>query len=107
MKKLAVYAVATLTCATLLVVASPVRECKCKNIPLFGCVKVVNSQHADFRVRVVDSQHADLRVKTVSSSPRSCGEWQFVDSHPDFTVRFVDSHADFTIRYVEHHSGMQ
>ena len=70
--------------------SAPLTGCRCKDIPLYGRVRVVD-HHADFLVRVVE-HHADLHVKKVSS-------------HPDFTVRFVDSHEDFSIRLVDHHPG--
>ena len=81
----------------------------CKGIRLAGRVRVVSS-HENFRVRVVSS-HEDLRVRRVdhtgASASFAVGEWKFVDSHPDFTVRFVDDHADFTIRYVDSHPGVR
>lgn len=81
----------------------------CKGIRLAGRVRVVSS-HENFRVRVV-SFHEDLRVRRVDHSGPSAsfavGEWRFVDSHPDFTVRLVDDHEDFTIRYVDSHPGVR
>ena len=79
--------------------------CTCKGKKLYGKVKVVNSG-ADFDVRVVDS-FADLDVKVVSSSADECGEWEFVDSFPDFTIRFVDSFSDFDIRFVGSFPGVR
>lgn len=79
-----------------------------RGIRLAGRVQVVSS-HEDFRVRVVSS-HEDLRVRQVehtgSSSSFAVGEWRFVDSHPDFTIRIVEDHPDFTIRYVDSHPGV-
>lgn len=92
-----------LAASLLLASSAPLTGCRCKGIPLYGRVRVVD-HHADFLVRVVE-HHADLHVKKVSSHPDRCGLWQFVDSHPDFTVRFVDSHEDFSIRFVDHHPG--
>ena len=59
-----------------------------------------NIHNADFEVKVVHV-HADLNVKKVESLPLICGEWQFVEFAPDFTIRYVSSHPDFTIRYVD------
>lgn len=83
---------------------SPVKDCRCKGIPLHGRVRVVDG-NADFTVRVVTSALADLSVRRVTSYPNECGEWQFVNDFSDFTVRFVDGSADFTIRYVDSYSG--
>ncbi len=78
-------------------------DCTCNGIPLKGKVKIVTS-YADFEVKVVDS-YADMKVKTVSSYPDNCGEWEFVDSYPDFTIKFVDSYPDFTIKFVDSYPG--
>ena len=84
---------------------SPIVNCKCKGIPLYGRVKVVK-YHADFNVRIVERM-ADLNVRKVKSLPLSCGEWQFIETgHPDFTIRIVDFHPDFTIRFVDYHPGV-
>lgn len=66
---------------------------------LAGRVKVVDA-FADFDVKVVKA-FPDLNVKVVDCFADDPGEWQFVESHPDFTVRFVDGFPDFTIRYVD------
>ena len=47
----------------------------------------------------------DLKVKTVDSFADACGEWEFVDSFPDFTVQFVDSFPDIKIEFVERFPG--
>ena len=78
--------------------------CKCKDIPLFGYVRVVDS-FEDFTVRVVDS-FEDLDVDTNIRIPDTCGEWVFVKSHEDFTIRYVDSFEDFTIRFVNDFPGI-
>ena len=83
---------------------SPIVNCKCKGIPLYGRVKVVKHP-ADFDVKVVKFA-ADIDVKKVELLPTRCGEWQFVDISPDFTIRFVDTHANFSIRYVDTHPGV-
>jgi hypothetical protein len=56
-------------------------------------------------VKVVNA-FEDLKVKTVSSFPDDCGEWQFVDSFPDFTIQFVDAFSDFTIQFVDAFPGV-
>ena len=67
-------------------------------IKLCGKVKVVKS-FADIKVQVVKS-FPDLKVKRVNAFPDQIGEWQFVDSFPDFTIQFVDSFPDVKIQYV-------
>jgi hypothetical protein len=80
-------------------------DCKCKGIPLYGRVKVVD-YNADFKVQVV-KYLPDLKVQKVERLPDKCGKWQFVERHPDFTVQFIDQNhvADFKIQYVESHPG--
>ena len=85
---------------------SPVtKDCKCQGKVLKGKVKIVNS-FPNFKVKVV-SAFEDLKVKSVSSFPDDCGEWQFVDSFPDFTIQFVDSFPDFTIKFVDAFPGVK
>ena len=79
-------------------------DCRCEGIPLYGRVKVVEA-FADFKVKIVSS-FPDLKVKTVSAFADECGEWQFVESFPDFTVQFVESFPDFTIQFVENFPGL-
>jgi hypothetical protein len=81
----------------------PVKDCQCKNISLYGKVRIVE-HHADFKVRIVEHQ-ADLHVQKVEHHPNACGRWQFVDHHEDFSVQFVDHHQDFSVKYVSHHPG--
>jgi hypothetical protein len=78
-------------------------DCSCKNIALYGKVKVVDS-FADIKVQVVSS-FPDLKVQVVSSFPDRCGKWQFVDSFPDFTIQFVESFPDLKIQFVESFPG--
>ncbi len=78
-------------------------DCTYKGIPLYGRVKIVDFM-PDFRVQQVDFM-PDLRVKK-ALIPSSCGEWQFVDTVPDFTIQFVDFVPDFTIQYVDFMPGM-
>jgi len=79
-------------------------DCKCKDIPLYGRVEIVD-HHPDFKVRIVDA-FEDLRVRWVDFTPKECGQWQKVDHHPDFRVQFVDHHPDFRIRIVEFKPGI-
>ena len=70
------------------------------------CVKVkVVKSFADIKVKVVNS-FPDIKVKKVSSFPDKIGEWQFVDSFPDFTIQFVDSFPDIKIQYVTSFPGV-
>jgi len=78
-------------------------ECTCKGISLKGKVKIVSS-FPDFKVKIVNS-FPNLKVKTVKAFPKKCGEWQLVESFPDFTVQFVDAFPDFTIQFVEDFPG--
>ena len=47
------------------------------------------------------------KVKVVKSFPDDCGEWQFVESFPDFTIKYVDSFPDFTIRMTDSFPGVK
>jgi hypothetical protein len=79
---------------------SPItKDCKCKNIPLTGRVRVVK-RLATFQVQIVNAL-PDLEVKIVPSLPKDCGEWQFVDGLEDFSIEYVDALPDFTIRFVD------
>ena len=78
--------------------------CTCKGKRLCGKVKIV-TDIADFDIQMVDA-FSDFDVKVVPCA-MNCGEWQFVDSAPDFTVRFVDAFPDFTIRFVEAFPGVK
>lgn len=75
------------------------QECSYNGIPLHGKVKVVSS-FADFKVQIVTS-FPDIDVKTVTAFPNNCGEWEFVDTFPDFTIQYVDAFPDIKIRFVE------
>ncbi len=85
------------------VYAGGVSNCMCNGQKLYGKVKVVRN-FADFKVKRVRS-FPDLKVKRVKNFPDRCGEWQFVDNFPDFTVQFVDDFPDFTIQYVNSFPG--
>ncbi|MFM7469606.1 MAG: hypothetical protein ACKO37_08925 [Vampirovibrionales bacterium] len=96
----------TLACLTLcpIVEAEVGSDCSFQGIPLYGKVKVVDS-FPDIKVKQVDS-FQDLSVEKVSSFPDSCGQWQFVDSFPDFTIQYVDSFPDVTVRFVDSFPGL-
>ena len=70
---------------------------------VYGKVKVVE-RWADCKVEVV-TRFPDLRVRLVESFPDKVGEWEMVESFPDYTVQFVESFPDFTIEYVERFPG--
>ena len=73
-------------------------------IKLCGKVKVV-THNADIKVKVVDS-FPDLKVKRVNSFPDHIGEWQFVESFPDFTIQYVESFPDIKIKLVNAFPGV-
>jgi hypothetical protein len=79
-------------------------NCMYKDITLVGKVRVVN-HFPDIRVKIVP-RWPDLKVKKVNSFARLCGEWQFVESFPDFTIQYVDSFPDIEIAWVESWPGM-
>ena len=78
-------------------------QCTAKGIKLYGKVHVVDAL-ADITVQRV-SALADLKVKAVDAFPYNCGEWEWVDSLPDFTVQFVDALPDITIEFVDAFPG--
>jgi hypothetical protein len=47
----------------------------------------------------------DLKVEIVESFPNSVGQWQIVDSFPDYKIEMVDSFPDFTIQFVKSFPG--
>jgi len=81
----------------------PIVDCKCKGIPLHGKVKVVTA-FADFQVQKVTA-FPDIKVKKVTCFPDHCGEWQFVDAFPDFTIQYVTAFPDFTVQFVDAFPG--
>lgn len=85
--------------------SSDVANCQWNGINLRGKVKIVDS-FPDIKVEVVTS-FPDLNVKKVTSFPDDCGEWEFVESFPDFTVKFVDSFPDIKIEYVDSFPGVE
>jgi len=72
-------------------------ECDCtfKGIPLFGRVQYVTS-FPDITVR--ETPFPDLRVREGSFAD-NCGEWEIVESSPDFRVQIVKAFEDFGIEY--------
>jgi hypothetical protein len=46
---------------------TPIKDCKCNSISLYGKVRIVE-HHADFKVRLVE-HHADLHVQKVEHHP--------------------------------------
>jgi hypothetical protein len=80
-------------------------DCTCNGIPLKGSVKVVTSGVPDFEVKIVEG-FADLDVQKVGPYPAiSCGQWEFVEHCPDFTIQYVEHCPDFTIRFVKSYPG--
>lgn len=80
------------------------KECTYKGIPLYGKVKFVSSG-GDIKIQATCS-FPDLKVKIVRAFPDSCGEWQIVDSFPDFTVQFVESFPDLRVQFVDAFPGL-
>jgi hypothetical protein len=70
-------------------------DCTFDGIQLFGRVRYVDS-FPDIQVRI--SSFPDLRVREGSFADE-CGEWEIVNSFPDFTVEIVDAFEDFQIAY--------
>lgn len=79
-------------------------DCALRGTPLHGKVKVV-SRFGTFKVKVVSS-FPDLKVERVASFPDRCGQWQLVDSFPDFTIQYVESFPDFTVQFVKRFPGV-
>ena len=80
------------------------KDCKCRGKAMKGKVRVVES-NADFKVKVVES-NPDIKIKTVNTYPDECGEWQFVNAYPDFTIEYVNAYPDFTIKFVNCYPGV-
>lgn len=111
---------ASLSLLTLLPIPSTSKPLPEAKVPFSGCyvygkllagkVQVVTKKGKatdrvpTFDVKVVSS-FPDLKVKTVNSFPRTCGEWQFVNSFPDFKIRYVSSFPDFQIKMVTSFPG--
>jgi hypothetical protein len=70
-------------------------DCTFNGITLFGRVQYVTN-FADITVR--ETPFPDLRVREGAFAD-TCGEWEIVESFPDFTVEIVTSFEDFGIEY--------
>ena len=82
------------------------RPCDFQGKRLMGRVRVVES-FPDFRVKLEDDKKfAELHARRVTRKPEICGEWEFVDGMPDFTIAFVDYGEDFKIAWVENEPGI-
>lgn len=72
-------------------------DCTFRGIRLWGRVKYVGaSGFPDIKVK--ETPFPDLRVRE-TTFPLRCGEWQVVDTVPDFTVQKVDFFEDFAIQH--------
>ena len=80
-------------------------KCTYNGIPLKGKVKIVSS-FPDIKVQAVTA-FPDIEVKVVTAFPDRCGEWQFVESFPDFTIQFVESFPDLKIKFVGSFPGIK
>lgn len=80
-------------------------DCTYKGIPLYGKVKIVDS-FADIKIKPAGS-FADIRVKKVRGFADACGEWEIVDSFPDFTVEFVNVFPDITVKFTDSFPGLE
>jgi hypothetical protein len=78
--------------------------CTYNGKPLYGKVQFVEN-FADIQVQVVTA-FSDLNVKLVSSFADECGEWQLVESFPDFKIKMVESFPDLKIQFVESFPGV-
>jgi hypothetical protein len=70
---------------------------------IHGRIQFVKS-FGDYNVKAVTS-FPDLRVEIVESLPNAAGQWQIVDSFPDYKIQMVDSFPDFTIQFVKNFPG--
>ena len=80
-------------------------NCTFHGIPLKGKVKVVTS-FPDIKVKLVGN-FEDISVKVVATFPDHCGEWQFVENFPDFTIQYVTDFPDIKIKFVENFPGVK
>lgn len=79
--------------------------CTFGGMPLHGKVAVVDSS-PDIKVQRVSS-FPDLDVQKVDAFPDECGQWQFVEEFPDFTIQYVDSFPDVKVRFVDSFPGIR
>jgi hypothetical protein len=70
---------------------------------VYGRIQFVDA-FPDVKVKVVTAL-PDLRVKRVRALANKPGEWQIVDSLPDYRVQIVDAFPDFTIQWVDAFPG--
>lgn len=75
-----------------------------KGIFLAGRVKVVE-HFPDINVKI-DNYFPDLYVRRVNSNPLEIGEWQFVDSFENFSIKFVEHFEDISIKFNDHFPGV-
>jgi hypothetical protein len=94
-------AVAALLAALILAVRAKDRKVDVSKI--HGRIQFVKS-FGDYQVKAVTS-FPDLRVEIVESHPSRAGQWQIVDSFPDYKIQMVDSFPDFTIQFVKSFPG--
>ncbi len=45
-------------------------------------------------------------MQVVEAFPDKIGQWQFVESFPDFTIQFVNAFPDIKIQYVNSFPGL-
>ena len=83
--------------------APPITCTKAGVCTLHGKVKFVTS-FPKYKIKIVNA-FPDIKVKKVNAFPDKPGEWQVVDSFPDFTVQIVDAFPDFTVQYVDAFPG--
>ena len=79
-------------------------KCTFGDIKLYGKMQFVASG-GDIKIKAVCT-FPDLKVKMVSVFADRCGEWQVVDSFPDFTVQFVESFPDLKVEFVNSFPGV-
>lgn len=79
-------------------------DCSFNGIPLHGKVQVVDA-FADIKVERVTA-FEDIAVERVTAFPDDCGQWEFVDAFPDFTIEYVDSFPDIKVRFVKSFPGL-
>jgi len=70
---------------------------------IYGRIEYVDA-FADYKIEVVDA-FPDLSVEEVNAFADSSGEWEIVQSNPDFTIQKVDAFGDFKVEYVDSFPG--
>lgn len=74
------------------------KTCTFNGIKLSGRVMVVDSG-ADIKVQVVRGL-PDLNVRQVRMPTNMCGDWQMVESAPDFTIEYSNMRPDLKIKVI-------